>query len=115
MINPGLMRDKIVVQRLISATDSRGNPTDAWEDYYSCNAYVNSLSGSEFYEAKKVNLENTVKFTVRYTRKLDGIDTESFRIIFRGRSYDITFVDNIRFENNTLKISAVCKDGNNNG
>ena len=115
MLNPGIMRERITIQKNISSKDSRGNPVDGWQDHYSCHAYVNELSGSEFYEARQVFLENTVRFTVRYTPKLKDLDTTSYRLLFRGRIYDITFVDNPQFRNEILKISAICKDGNNNG
>lgn len=115
MINPGIMDKKIMIQKNISGKDDRGNPIDNWQDYYNPWAYVNELSGNEFYEARLVNLENTVRFTVRYTPKLKDLDTSSYRILFKGRIYDITFVDNPQFRNETLKISAICKDGNNNG
>lgn len=115
MINPGAMREIITIQKNTSEKDLRGNPVDNWNDYYTCHAYVNELSGTEFYEARKVMLENTVRFTVRYTKKLKDLDTTSYRLLFRGRIYDITFVDNPQFRNEILKISAICKDGNNNG
>ena len=115
MINPGIMRETITIQKNVSDKDGRGNPVDGWQDYYTCRAYVNELSGNEFYEARLVNLENTVRFTVRYTPKLKDLDTTSYRLLFRGRIYDITFIDNPQFRNEILKISAICKDGNNNG
>jgi SPP1 family predicted phage head-tail adaptor len=109
------MRETINIQKNVSGKDTRGNPVDAWQDYYSCHAYVNELSGREFYEAREVHLENTVVFIVRYTPKLKDLDTSSYRLVFRSRIYDITFVDNPQFRNEMLKISAICREGNLDG
>ena len=37
---------------------------------------------------------------------MSGIDTEHYRILFRGQIYDITFIDNVRYQNKTLKLQA---------
>lgn len=111
MIDPGIMRDKITIQHNISALDGRGNPVGEWEDYYTCRAYANSLFGSEYYAARQVGMEETIKLTVRYNAKLDGISTADYRLIFRGRIYDIDHIDNVRFENNTMIISAIYREG----
>ncbi|EOS28055.1 hypothetical protein C807_03959 [Lachnospiraceae bacterium 28-4] len=34
------------------------------------------------------------------------IDTEHFRIIFREQIYNITFIDNVKYQNKTLKLRA---------
>ncbi|MBR6968471.1 MAG: phage head closure protein [Ruminococcus sp.] len=111
MINPGLMRDKITIQHNKSALDSRGNPVDEWENYYTCRAYANSLFGSEYYAARQVGMEETVKLTMRYSPKLDGISTADYRLIFRNKTFDIDHIDNVRFENNTMVISAIYREG----
>lgn len=77
--------------------------------YFSCRAYVNGLSGSEYWTASAVQAENTVDFTVRYCKKLADIIPQLYRIKFRGVPYDITTIDNIRFEDKWLKIRAVRK------
>ena len=111
MINPGLMREKITIQKNVSDLDGRGNPDGEWEDYYICRAYANGLYGSEYYTARQVGLEETVKLTVRYSKKLVGISTADFRLIFRGKAYDIGYIDNVRYEDNMLIIHAVSREG----
>ena len=116
MINPGLMREKITVQKLTASADSRGGPDGGYEDYYICRAYANNLFGSEYYAARQAGLDETVKLTIRYTAKLDGIGTadnpvSDYRIIFRNKAYDIDHIDNVRFENDTMVISAISREG----
>ncbi len=115
MINPGLMRERITIERNASGTDERGNAVDEWEEYYSCRAYANNLFGSEYYAARQAGAEQTVKLTVRYTGKLSGISTADYRLIFRGKVYDIEFIDNVRYEDNMLIIHAVSREGEING
>ena len=115
MINPGLMRERITIERNASGADERGNAVDEWEEYYSCRAYANNLFGSEYYAARQVGAEQTLKLTVRYTERLSGISTADYRLIFRGKVYDIEFIDNVRYEDNMLIIHAVSREGEING
>ena len=115
MINPGLMREKITIQKLTASADSRGGSTGGYEDYYTCRAYANGLYGSEYYAARQAGMEETVKLTIRYTSKLEGIGTaddptSDYRLIFRNKLYSIDHIDNVRYENNTLVISAISKE-----
>ncbi len=34
------------------------------------------------------------------------MDTEHYRIMFHGQVYDITFIDNVRYQNKMLKLRA---------
>ena len=111
MIDPGLMREKILIQRNISDVDGRGNPDEDWEDCFTCRAYANGLYGSEYYAARAAGLEQTVKLTVRYSKKLEGLCLSDYRLIFRGQVYAIDYIDNVRYEDNTMVIHAVSREG----
>lgn len=115
MIDPGLMREKIVIQKLASEADTRGNPVEDWDDYYTCRAYANGLFGAEYYAARQAGLEQTVKLTVRYTAKLVGINFADYRLTFRGQIYSIDYIDNVRYEDNMMIIHAVSREGEING
>lgn len=43
---------------------------------------------------------------IRYCSEVADLDSEHYRIVFRDRIYNITFVDNIRYANRTVKIRA---------
>lgn len=101
-----LMRERIMIQKSRAKTDKAGNHTVVWENHYQCFSYVNSLSGKEYWEAKQVNAETEIDFVIRYCSEVSAIDTEHFRILFRGNIYNITFVDNVQYKNKTLKIRA---------
>lgn len=86
--------------------DENGNHKLKWNDFFSCFAYVNNLSGSEYYEAAKTDTQNEIYFIVRYCSELKNIDCEHYRIIFEDVPYNITFVDNVMYQNRTLKLRA---------
>lgn len=102
MINE--MRERILFQNSTSKKDKNGNRILEWCDFFSCYAYANNLSGDEYWAAAQSNSEKDMYFIVRYCSELKCINTEKFRIVFRGEIYNITFIDNIQYTNKTLKI-----------
>ena len=94
-----LMRERITIQKSSTKKDGTGNHILVWSDYYKCYSYVNNLSGKEYWETE-------LDFVIRYCSEVSAIDTEHFRILFRGNIYNITFVDNVQYKNKTVKIRA---------
>lgn len=101
-----LMRERIMIQKSSTKKDGTGNHTLVWSDHYKCYSYVNNLSGKEYWEAKQVNAETEIDFVIRYCSEVSGLDTEHFRIVFRGNLYNISFIDNVQYKNKTVKIRA---------
>ena len=66
-------------------------------------ATVTNLHGKEYFEAKAIRAENTVKFTIRY---LEGID-QTMKILFQQKTYNITAIDNIKYRNRYIEIQAM--------
>lgn len=105
--NPlGEWKERITIQKSTLGNDSAGNHVLSWEDYYTCSAYVNNLSGKEYWEAAQVNAQKDIYFIIRYCSEVSAMDTEHYRILFRGQVYNITFLDNVKYQNKTLKIRA---------
>ena len=98
----GELRHRITFQRLVTSINPNGFEVQAWEDVTTVWAAASNLHGREFYAAAAVQAENTVEFTVRY---LPNIDT-SMRILFGGKQYNITAIDNIKYKNKYLEIKA---------
>lgn len=84
-----LMRDRITLQKSSVKTDKIGNHTAVWEDVYSCAAYANSLSGKEYWAAKQLNAQSELDFIIRYCSEVAALDSEHYRIRFRGDLYNI--------------------------
>lgn len=101
-MNPGDLRHRITFQELTTNTNENGFEAETWEDFKTAWAAVSNLNGREYYQAAQVQAENTVKFTIRY---LEGIDP-SMRILFQGKQYNITSIDNIKYQNRHIEIKA---------
>lgn len=101
-----LMRERITIQKSEAGTDKNGNHILNWADYYSCAAYVNNLSGKEYWEAAQVNAQAEVNFVVRHCSEVADMDTEHYRILFGEQIYNISFIDNVQYKNKTVKIRA---------
>lgn len=97
-------RHRIVIQKPI--IDSSGlNQEVAYQPHVMMYAEVKNLHGSEYFSAKSVNAENTLKFTIRY---VPGIDITTDMIIrFDDNDYNITHIDNIQYQNRLIEIKGV--------
>ena len=102
-MNIGDMRHRITILKPVNATDDNGFETETYENFKTVWASISNLHGREYFEAATSNAEKTVKFTIRY---IDGIDN-SMRISFGGKQYEITFIDNIKYENRFIEIRAL--------
>lgn len=110
-MDSGAYRSLVTIQQYVSGFDDIGNPSEEWQDYKTCYAYVNGLSGREYWEAAVVHGENTVEFVFRWKPFFNSMNTKQYRLLFNGGIYDITSIDNIQFRNKTVKIKAVTKSG----
>lgn len=103
----GAMNCRITIQeRMEPVTNANGLQEETWSDHYLCWAYVNNLSGREYWAAHAVQAEDTVVFTLRYCKVAAAINTKDHRIVFEGAVYDILFVDHVRHEKDVIKIKA---------
>ncbi len=81
----GSLRNRITIQKKSVTRDSDGGEIVAWVTHCSAWAKREPLSGREFLEARQIQAEAMVRFTLRYQagilpemRVLDG--TETFNI-----------------------------------
>lgn len=105
----GDLRHRITFQKHTTTINENGFEVETWEDVKTVWAAASNLHGREYFAAAAVQAENTVKFTIRY---LTGLDT-TMRILFRGKQYNITAIDNIKYQNRFIEIKAqeVVSDG----
>lgn len=97
------LNKRITIQELKVNINENGFEIEDWIDFKTVWAGVTNLHGREYFEAAAVQMENTVKITIRY---LDGIDT-SMRILFKDKHYNITSIDNIKYRNRFIEIKAM--------
>lgn len=99
----GELKHRITFQVLSSVVNENGFETENYEDLKTVWAKVTNLHGKEYFEAATIQKEKTVKFIIR---AIEGLD-ESMKILFQGRNYNITFIDNIKYENKYIEIKAL--------
>jgi len=98
----GEMRHRITFQRITPVINENGFEGEAPQEYKTVWAAATNLHGKEYFAAKAVQAENTVKFTFRF---LEGID-QTMKILFQGKSYNINAIDNIKYKNRYIEIQA---------
>jgi SPP1 family predicted phage head-tail adaptor len=99
----GEMKHRITLQKLATSVNQNGFEINTWQDYNTVWAKVSNLSGREYFQAAGTQAEKTVKFTIRY---LQDLNTD-LRISFEGKQFNITSIDNIRYEGKYTEIKAL--------
>ncbi len=103
-----VLNKKIIIQKFETITSTNGFEEEKWVDWETVWASKNNLSGKEYFAAKQFNEEKTVKFEVRYQKKLEEeMDSINYRIIHDGKIYNITYIDNYMYKNEWLVIKAL--------
>lgn len=106
----GKMDKRIIIQVFEKIKDKNGIVTgEGWKDYKPVWARVNNLWGKEFQEAKKTDTQTEIVFSIRYSKDLAFLEGEGSlksRIVWKNQAFDITFADNVRYENIEFKIRA---------
>lgn len=111
----GAYKHLIQIEKRITIIDSIGNTKKRWDDFKKDYAYINGLSGNEYWEAQANNVENTIDFTLRWKPYMDQMNTLDYKIVFKGKSYNIRTIDNVRYENKTVKFRCISENGKDNG
>lgn len=99
----GELKHRITFQKLVTDTNENGFEMEDWKDYKTVWAAITNLHGREYFEAAAVKAENTVKFKIRYIQNIEP----TMRIIFKGKRYNITSIDNIKYANKFIEIKAL--------
>ena len=87
-MNPGKRNHIIIIQAKTpaTATDAYGGTTYTWATFATVWAAIMPLRGRDLVAAQAAQNETTVRFNIRWITGL----TESMRIIYNGKNYDIT-------------------------
>ena len=81
-----------------------------YENFKTVWTKVSNLYGKEFIEAQKVEANISKKFIIRYIKDLDpSINSNTckdFIITYRGISYNVLYIDNIKEQNKLMEVMA---------
>jgi len=102
-MNIGDLRKRITLLQITPQIDENGFATEEISELGTVWAAVSNLYGKEYFAAKAVQAENTVKFTIRYR---PGITTD-MKIQFQDRLFNITDIDDIKYKKRYLEIKAM--------
>ena len=104
-MNPGQMKHRITIQHYEEYEADNHISKQRWIDLSTVWCSMNDLFGKEYWRAKQYNAENTVEFIIRCNACKD-IRVKD-RINYKGRLFNITSIDNIKYENKYMKIKAM--------
>jgi SPP1 family predicted phage head-tail adaptor len=103
-MNPGELRHRITIQKLVNTQDTFGQPVEQWSDVVTVWASVNPIVGKEFFAAETVNSEVSHKIRIRYKQNI----TPDMRIKFKDRYFSIQSV--IDYQERNIELQLMCKE-----
>ena len=99
-------RARITIQKKETITDRYENHLSVWNKWFSCWAYASDQTGQEEEAAAQTVERDRMDFTVRYCSETDSVTPGGYRIILKGRIYDIDHVDEMGFKRKSRKFHA---------
>lgn len=104
-MNPGELKHKVIIQRQVDEEDEKDISHCTWIDLKTVWCAINNLYGREYWTAKQYKAENTVQFIIRYGACNDLSAKD--RISWNGKLFNISSIDNVKYENKFIKIRAM--------
>jgi SPP1 family predicted phage head-tail adaptor len=105
----GELNRRVTIQSRAAGHDADGQASETWADVLTCWAAIRPLGGRELLLAKSVQAESTHEVTMRYRTTVDA----SMRIVYEGRIFNITNLNDVDTRHQTLV--AMCVEGINKG
>lgn len=99
------LNQRIQIQKAVSKTDEVGNVIQQWQDFYSCFASIKTTGGKE-QQKGDTEEQQTVSFTVRFCKKLAELSSVEYRVVFRGKFYNIVAVNFADYGGKTILIKG---------
>jgi SPP1 family predicted phage head-tail adaptor len=93
-MNAGTLDRRITIRRAVMIANGFNEPVATWIDLATVWAGRRDASASESYRAQEVGAQISLRFTIRWSTQVAGVDP-SDRVRFEGREYDITAVRDV--------------------
>lgn len=104
-MNIGELNHRITI---LKKADKKPLEDTTYTDFKTVWTKINNLYGKEFIEAQKVEANISKKFIIRYIKDLDMSlnpnACKDFIIAYKGISYNILYIDNIKEQNKFMEI-----------
>lgn len=80
--------------------------TELWTHFLDVHCSLNKQGANEYLQAGAIQSKNTLVFNVRYNPKIEEIymNTQLFRIVYKGHNYNITDYDDFMFKHQSVKF-----------
>jgi SPP1 family predicted phage head-tail adaptor len=113
-VRAGALTRPVSVESRSTQRDSFGGQSTVWTPVKTVYAAIEALSGSELVAAQQFATEVSHRFTVRYDAIFaDPKAATAYRLVYRGRIFNITAPLNIDEADRTIELLA--SEGLNNG
>lgn len=104
-MNGGDLNNRITIEKR-TIVKIKGVQTEVWDTFYTCWCSINSLFGNELYKSLEIQQQNVLNFTIRYSKKLEVLNTKEYRIIWNSRKFNIIAIDYFGFNKEKVTIKA---------
>ncbi|WP_144491960.1 MULTISPECIES: phage head closure protein [Bacillus cereus group] len=88
MINPGELKNRLIIQKVVTGEDENGFPIEIIEDIYKLRCKYKTVSTREYIGANREITALTYKFICRKRE----IDNKDMYVVFKGLKFDIKHV-----------------------
>lgn len=104
-IDPGKFKHPIEIQEL-QAVKVNNIANEKWISILKAKAKIANISGKEVQTSNSINAEYSKRFIIRYPRGLniDAEDSKRYRIFYKNRGYDITYLSDVQELKKYLEI-----------
>ena len=99
------MNEKITIQKQTVTIDDYANHVRDWADYFTCWAYASTQAKDETPDVTTTD-QRGITFEVRFCSELEGITSDSYRVIFHDEIYNIQSVDMMNWMRKTIKLKC---------
>ena len=106
----GKLRHQVEILKPVISKDTLGQEIESWEVQHSVWASIEPLSGKEYFSAKQVNSEATIKLTIRYVESL----LPHWVVQFGQCIFNIEAIINLEERNRYLQLLCSEKVGETN-
>ena len=103
------LKSRITIQRKTQAADGMGGWTETWSAGDDVWAMWKPLSGSERVQAMRVSPSLSVRAVIRFRGDAEGAPyyTAADRVVYRGRTYDISAVIDVDDAGEWLELMLI--------
>lgn len=102
-INPSEFKHPIIIERVTKVKDEDNILRDKWIKLCNARAKILYTRGNEYAENYGTNSNVGVTFYIRYNHK---DITPKNRVVYKGKAYNIIYVNNVQESNNYYEIKA---------